>query len=189
MDRAQGQGLPARARLGGIEGEKLSMRYLSEIYTLRFGECGMSRAEAAAWLGITPRTLQRHEYAFNPPQGPIYRALRLRAGFLEDIDPAWRGWRLVRGRLFWPGDRYGFSAGEILAMRFDLQRLAQLERELRELRAAVDLHAQGKRSAQPTAPLARESLPVTQDSGFPETHETTGQIVAIAPYLQQRNGG
>lgn len=164
------------------------MRYLSEIYTLRFGECGLNRAEAAAWLGITPRTLQRHEYALNPPQGPIYRALRLRAGFLEDIDPAWRGWRLVRGRLFWPGDRYGFSAGEIMAMRFDLQRLAQLERELRELRAVVDIPAQRKRSAQPTAPLARDSLPAIQDPDFPATHEMPGQVVAFAPYLHRRNG-
>jgi hypothetical protein len=105
------------------------MRYLNEIYTLRFGDCGFSRPAAAAWLGVAERTLLRHEQLPDPRPGPIYRALRLKAGYLEDIDATWRGWRLVEGRLCWPGDR-GLTAGQIMAMAFERQRIRELERRI-----------------------------------------------------------
>lgn len=110
------------------------MQFLNDIYTLRFGECGLSRPEAAAWLGVTERTLLRHERLPAHKEGPIYRALRLKAGYLEDIDDVWRGWRLTGGRLYWPGDRHGLTAGQIIAIAFERQRIKELERRFLALR-------------------------------------------------------
>lgn len=113
------------------------MRYLNELYTLRFGGCGLTRAAAAAWLGVTERTLRRHETLPVTKPGPIYRALRLRAGYLEEVHPSWRDWRIVKDRLYWPGDRWGLSAGEIMAISFERQRIRELERQLAAVKQPV----------------------------------------------------
>lgn len=107
------------------------MRVLGEFYDLRFGECGFSREQAAAWLGLSTRTILRYDTAPHTWICPVYRAYRLRAGYLEELGREWEQWRIVRGRIYWPGDRYGLSPGEIMAISFERQRISELERRLR----------------------------------------------------------
>lgn len=162
------------------------MRHLNEIYDLRFSGCRMSRAQAAAWLGVSVRTLQRHETALQPVHGPIYRALRLRAGHLEDIDSSWRGWRICADRIFWPGDRYGLSAGQIMAIVFDRQRLRLLERQLRQLRQQYGIVIAGASNVDGQFSV-HFPLTETQDNQLKEVveKEQGAELLPLAPFLHR----
>jgi len=70
---------------------------------LRFGACGLTQAQAAELCGVDVRTVQRWERANAAPL-VAQRLLRLRAGELGLIDPAWRDFRLVRGKLHYGAD-------------------------------------------------------------------------------------
>lgn len=85
----------------------------ADLLELRW-ECFPRRADAAAWLGISERSLRRQEAGAVAVPMPVWLALRLRWGDLGMIDAAWRGWRLVDGQL-WGGYRHGFGPGDILA--------------------------------------------------------------------------
>jgi DNA-binding XRE family transcriptional regulator len=102
----------------------------------RYRLLGWTAAQAAAWLGVHERTLRRIETGETRRAGPVLRALTLKAGELGALHTAWGGWRLAPdGRLYPPGYRYGFVPGDILAEYFRIQLTAELQRQVRKLRA------------------------------------------------------
>lgn len=106
------------------------------IYEARWAGCGMNLQEAAAWLGVHMRTLDRQERGEARPSGPIVRALELRSGNLGEIHPDWADWWLCRdGRLRFQGERRGYSPGEILALPLLYQLRSALERRIEEMKA------------------------------------------------------
>lgn len=162
--------------------------HLNALYDLRFADCGLSRLAAAQWLGISERTLIRHESASHPVISPIYRALRLRGGHLEEIGSAWRGWRMQADRLYWPGDRYGLTPGQIMAIAFDRQRLAELERKLRKARTDSAISVTEKPltlSNQQTVNAAYYADSEAAKQPLMPLNERAS-IIAIAPFLKER---
>ena len=75
-----------------------------DLYTLRFQLCGLSQASAAEYVGVSERTFRRWEKDGNPPLYAV-KLLRLRAGFIEDINQAWAGWRIVEDELIPPAGK------------------------------------------------------------------------------------
>jgi transcriptional regulator with XRE-family HTH domain len=100
----------------------------------RFVVGGLTPADAAARLGTTERTVRRWERGDSTPPAGALLALHLLGGDLGSIHPAWTGYRLDprTGYLHAPnGD--GFAPGEVQAIPLQVQRVAALERRLREL--------------------------------------------------------
>lgn len=63
-------------------------------------------------------------------------AIRSLLGDLPGTDRKWTGWRFHDGELIAPGgDRY--TPGDVLGIRLQQQRVSQLDRELRDLRARL----------------------------------------------------
>ena len=72
-----------------------------ELRRLRFVACGSDVVQAARWLGVHRRTLDRQEGGFSRVQGPVIRAFQLKAGDLGLIHADWDGWRLAAdGKLY-----------------------------------------------------------------------------------------
>lgn len=68
--------------------------------------------------------------------GAQHLAVRALLGHLPGTAGQWAGWRFHDGELLAPGgDR--FTPGEVLSLRLQMQRAAELDREVRALRARV----------------------------------------------------
>jgi hypothetical protein len=94
-----------------------------------------SRTAAAAWLGLSERTLRRQEQAGD---GPAWRLLGLKAGFLGLLDAAWDGWQLHAGAL-----RYGpqeWRPGDVLAIQYERALIAELQRQVRQAETTAPAH-------------------------------------------------
>lgn len=100
---------------------------------LRWRVLGWRPADAAAWCGVTERTLRRWET--DGPPTVAARALRLAAGDLGAFSAAWSGWWLGADRLHCvhaPGP--GWGPGDVLAGPWLHARIRVLERELQRAR-------------------------------------------------------
>lgn len=90
--------------------------------------CRLSSSEAAEFLGVTLRSLQRWRHS----GGPVWvgHLLRYRAG-----DPPWQGWegwQFGDGVAYPPGYVAEVTPGQIMAVPFRLQLIADLKRQVRE---------------------------------------------------------
>lgn len=94
----------------------------------------------AAFLGITTRTLRRYEAdPFNMPE-MAKKLLRLRAeGDLRALGgDDWEGFYMGRdGLLYMPGWLNGWTPHDLRALFFQMQELAALRVEVRDLRLEV----------------------------------------------------
>src|SRR5699024_8820348 len=68
--------------------------------------CLLSRKACAAYLGVSLRTVRYWDAGRHQVPWPVVRLLRLlRCGELGGLDPAWEGFRLLRGVLYTPDGR------------------------------------------------------------------------------------
>jgi len=96
-----------------------TLDYIKQEFTLRdlMAFCGLSRADTGKLLGKSERTIQRWEK--KPPEQAltILTILTIKAGYLEAIDPKWRGYRIIKDRLYTP-DGGWITPGDITAMPY-----------------------------------------------------------------------
>ena len=104
-----------------------------------FEECrydaGLSVPGTAEYLGVTVRTVQRWRKG-GAPDWALFM-LRVRAGHMPW--PGWEGWQIDNGYLFPPGfTRHGISPGDISALPFLYQLLAEYKAQVRSFNALHD---------------------------------------------------
>lgn len=92
-----------------------------------------SPGHLARALGISERTARRFKASGQMPFAYAVVWAVLAEGDLGAVDPAFKGWRIERGRIVAP-EGYGFRPGELLAIPLRMQQIAHLEREAREPR-------------------------------------------------------
>lgn len=100
---------------------------MSSLRALQY-HCRMSPAEAAAFLGVTPRTYRRWLKGSPPEWARLLLAIR--AGFVPW--DGWQGWQMVNAGIVPPGYRDAVTPGQIMAVPFRLQQLADLKRQIRQ---------------------------------------------------------
>ncbi|WP_217697991.1 helix-turn-helix domain-containing protein, partial [Thioalkalivibrio denitrificans] len=83
-----------------------------DLKDLRWRHLGLNLEQAAERCGVSPRVFQRWERQNKAPELAL-RLLRLLGGELGLIDPAWRDFHLVRGRLFYGEDPRGYEPGHV----------------------------------------------------------------------------
>jgi hypothetical protein len=111
---------------------------LATFRALQF-RCRLSSEDAAALVGVSPRTYRRWLNSGQPNAGAV-RLLAVLAGYVPW--DGWDGWEVHGGFLFPPGySRNGIAPGEILSIPFYRQsiaayreRVAELEAEIQKLR-------------------------------------------------------
>ncbi len=111
--------------------DSLYLGYLGNLTTLNDLQqlCGFSLHEAADACLVSPETFRRWR-SDREPNPTAVRLLAILAGYVPW--PGWQGWEVHRGLLFPPGYRRGgIGPGDIYAMPFERQLLAELKRQLR----------------------------------------------------------
>lgn len=88
----------------------------------------MSSEQVAAFLGVTVRTYRRWLRAKPPEWARLLMAIR--AGFVPW--DGWRGWRIVDDGIVPPGYRDSVTPGQIMAVPFRLQLIADLKTRIRQ---------------------------------------------------------
>jgi len=97
--------------------------------------CRMTDRQAAVFCLVAPETYRR----WVRDRRPNPTAVRLMA-IMAGVVPwhGWQGWEMHRGLLFPPGYiRHGFQPGELLAIPFRLQLLAEYQRQVQQLERQV----------------------------------------------------
>lgn len=94
----------------------------------------LTAPEAAAWLGVTLRTYRRWLKAGAPQWARLLLALR--GGHMPW--PAWDGWRMTEAGLVPRGLREEWSPGDIMALPYLTQLVAELKRQVRHFRKLDD---------------------------------------------------
>lgn len=91
---------------------------------------GVTAKELALIAGVHITTARR--WKRNPDALPARaeKALRALSGELGAIDPAFKGWRLIRGEIVSP-EGWSFRPGEVRAIPFHRQQIAELRTRLR----------------------------------------------------------
>ncbi|MCP5142906.1 MAG: hypothetical protein H6980_11195 [Gammaproteobacteria bacterium] len=94
-----------------------------------------SREDAARVAGVSVRVW--NEYEDGKRKAPAHVHLIARAvmfGDLGQLSPAWRGWRMAGDSLVSPTGET-FTPGQVNARTWDVQLIAELRRQVRELSA------------------------------------------------------
>ena len=100
---------------------------LSSLGTLQH-RCWMSSQEAAEFLGVTLRTYRR--WLKGKPPAWARLLLAIRAGYVPW--DGWQGWQIVNEGIVPPGYRDPVTPGQIMAVPYRLQQLAELKRQIRQ---------------------------------------------------------
>lgn len=122
----------------GLDADLLRDAYLGDLTTLRLLQhrCRFTDRQAAEFCLVAPDTYRRWGRDRSPSPTAV-RLLAIRAGYVPW--PGWESWEVHAGHLFPPGiARGGLSPGELLALPFRLQLLAEYERQIRAFRALAD---------------------------------------------------
>lgn len=91
---------------------------------------GLSDSDTCEILGRSLRTLQHWRQ-----HGAPAWALRVLAIYAGDLTPlGWDGWILRRDRLYAPDLKYGWERGHLYSEWWNRQRLAFLDRQIREMK-------------------------------------------------------
>lgn len=105
---------------------------------------GLTRERAAEFLGVSLRTIGHWETGKARPAFAAFKLLRvLRHG--ELVDPAWDGYRLVRGKLVTPENRE-FSPADLAWLSLLVRRSHAFSELLREREARAAAAARGARA-------------------------------------------
>lgn len=102
---------------------------IDDLYYLRFGLCSLTDLEAANMARVHLKTYQRWERINDAPEA-VWLALMYRAGFLYD----WSGWQTDDDLLI-SNESQIFALGEIRALPFRYQQIAELQKQVRILRS------------------------------------------------------
>lgn len=122
----------------GLDTLLLQDGFAGDLTTLRALQlcCRMTDAQAAEYCMVSPETYRRWGKDRQPSPAAV-RLMAIRAGYVPW--PGWDNWEVHSGRLFPPGfTRNGVSAGEIQAMPYFRQLLAEYERQVRAFQAMAD---------------------------------------------------
>ena len=103
---------------------------------------GLADIRAAAhWLGVTRRTIERYR-ANNKLPGPVFQALRLRAGDLSEVlGGHFIGWQ-IHGDTLTSDYGHRITKGELINHGAMMARLWAVERELTHLKAKAEVLAE-----------------------------------------------
>ena len=100
---------------------------------------GLTQQEAAAYLGVSLRTLRNWERGkFSIPY-PAFKLLRMRAGGIVHAQ-GWEGWRYDRQGALWSPDGRSFQSWELYHLRLVFS-MARHFRSLIERRPGAELGA------------------------------------------------
>lgn len=115
----------------------LSAGYVGNLTTLAELQerCRFTRNQTAEYLGVSVQTYRRWLNDRSPNVTAV-RLLAIRAGYLPW--PGWQDWEMHAGKLYPPGYRQGIGPGEILAVPYRMQLIAELQRQIREFNAMAD---------------------------------------------------
>ena len=92
---------------------------------------GVPAEELARLTGVHVTTARRWKRGA-PLEPPVARLLSLLlTGDLGAISPAWRGWRLVDGKLYGPDLVDGFTPGDVLSIPYLRSQVAAYQSRLR----------------------------------------------------------
>ncbi len=109
---------------------------LSSLGNLQY-RCRLSKSEAAEFLGVTLRTYRRW-LECKPPQWARL-LLAIRGGFVPW--DGWQGWLVVDDGIVPPGYRDPVTPGQIMAVPYRLQQIADLNRQIRQFAEMDDQEA------------------------------------------------
>ena len=96
---------------------------------------GLTRNEAAAFLGVTVRTIRNWENGAARIPYPAFKLIRMRAGGIVQA-PGWEGWRFGRGGALYSPCGRSFLSWELYHIRHMFS-MAQHFRELYTSRVEV----------------------------------------------------
>ena len=91
-------------------------------------ECRFSADQAAGFLGVSVRTYRR--WLRDKPPEWARLLLAIRAGFVPW--DGWQGWQMVNDGIVPPGYRDAVTPGQIMAVPYRLQLIADLKRQIRQ---------------------------------------------------------
>lgn len=115
--------------------------YLGDLTTLRSLQlrCRLTNHQAAEVCGVSPHTYRRW-LTDRQPSVLAVRFMAVLAGYVPWSN--WQGWEVHGGHLFPPGYvRHGLKPGDLMAIPFHMQLLAEYERQVRQFQTMPD---QGK---------------------------------------------
>jgi DNA-binding transcriptional regulator YiaG len=134
--------------------------------------CGFSREDAAAFLGVSLRTVGHWETGKTRPLYAAFRLLRvMRNGDL--VDPAWSEFKLIRGNLVTP-ENHSFAPHELVWLSL----LVRRARAFSELRARLE--SQGMARAGTGARAARCVAPARRLGAFWRARGLAGGALLVA---------
>lgn len=122
----------------GLNAELLKDGFMGDLTTLRALQqrCRFTDRQAADFCLVAPDTYRRWGRD-RAPSPTAVRLLAVCAGYVPWA--GWDGWEVHAGLLFPPGvSRGGLSPGELMALPFKLQLLAEYERQIRAFRMLAD---------------------------------------------------
>lgn len=122
----------------GLDADLLQDAFLGDLTTLRLLQrrCRFTDRQAADFCLVALDTYRRWGRDRSPSPTAV-RLLAIRAGFVPW--PGWEGWEVDNGRLFAPGySRGGLTPGDLNALPFRMQLLAEYERQIRAFWALAD---------------------------------------------------
>jgi len=111
--------------------------YLGNLTTLPElqARCRFTLHQAADFLGVSPETYRRW-VSDRSPNVTAVRLLAIRAGHLPW--DGWQGWQMVETGIVPPGYRDAITPGQIMAVPYRLQQLADLKRQIGAFAALDD---------------------------------------------------
>lgn len=90
--------------------------------------CWMDNQQAADFLGVSLRTYRR--WLKGKPPAWARLLLAIRAGYVPWEN--WQGWQVVNDGILPPGYRDPVTPGQIMAVPYRLQQLAELKKQVRQ---------------------------------------------------------
>lgn len=141
---------------------------------------GLTRERAAEFLGVSLRTIGHWETGKARPAFAAFKLLRvLRHG--ELVDPAWDGYRLVRGKLVTPENRE-FSPADLAWLSLLVRRshaFSELlrEREARAAAAARGARAPGEQTASVAATVSGQGAGRAGGAGYGLVYSSTSETL------------
>lgn len=122
----------------GIDEDLLLNGFMGNVTTLRALQqrCKMTDQQAAEVCMVAPNTYRRWGKDRDPNPTAV-RLMAIMAGYLPWAK--WQGWEMDKGLLYPPGyNRGGIGPGDIYALPFLRQQLAEFERQARILASMAD---------------------------------------------------
>lgn len=119
------------------KGRRLAHVEPESFYVVR-RTAGLSRKEAAAYLGVSLRTIRNWENGTYRIPYPAFKLVRMRAGGIVQA-PGWDGWSFGRGGALYSPCGRSFTASDLYNIRHVFSMVHHLTERHRVSRAAVEV--------------------------------------------------